>query len=432
MLAVVTISVSGIATAAIMNGSYTTAASVKIRETRVVLQKPDTHVGNVLLAALAILGGDSEIVHAPAGWSLIRRSDNDSDITLLTYYKIVDPAEPASYTWSIDGQTQAEGSIAAYSGVDTVHPIDVVSDSVGTGKTATAPRVMTARPGATVVAVFAANTTGKTKTGSFGVAQGLTERFDVANAPTGPALAYDETSTANPGAVGPYTATVTGHKARDWSAQSIVLNPSSSVSFDNAAKIPYGVPTHIDYTVGSEKNRALLVCEYTVNDNSLAPTYDGVPLTLIGKSQYHNVGNQGIAVYMMINPPSGSHVLTERTAGSEMESYVASYSGVDQTIPPDAVSQTGADGQQTITDSVNTSAQGDWLVMCTSDSGSGSSNDTFSSNGVIRLQDNTLSGVMVDSGVGLPKGTNSLSVSMFGNIFPTYSNDVLIALQSAQ
>jgi len=71
--------------------------------TTLVISKPtNTVVGHVMVAAVAIRP-QTEVVTAPAGWTLLRRTDNAAATanSLMTYFKKVQTGEPASYTWTL-------------------------------------------------------------------------------------------------------------------------------------------------------------------------------------------------------------------------------------------------------------------------------------------------------------------------------------------
>jgi hypothetical protein len=104
----------------------------------VVVDRPaSVAAGNLLLANIAINGGSPANVTAPSGWTQVLRNDNDTNVSLISYYKVAGASEPSNYTWTIDTQTRAEGGITQYSGVDTSNPIDVAMGNLGRGKVAT-------------------------------------------------------------------------------------------------------------------------------------------------------------------------------------------------------------------------------------------------------------------------------------------------------
>ena len=64
----------------------------------------------------------------------IARTDNDAHISIISYWKKADASDQSGanpYEWDINDQTQAEGGITAYSGVDSTDPINSVASSTG-------------------------------------------------------------------------------------------------------------------------------------------------------------------------------------------------------------------------------------------------------------------------------------------------------------
>jgi len=125
---------SSFALANILSGSSTTNVSNDVAYTALSLSKPSTAVaGDVLLANVSVNGGSPAVITAPTGWVSIARTDNDTNISVASYYKVVSGSEPTSYTWTISPQTHAVGGITDYTGVDTTNPIDAVGSSTGRG-----------------------------------------------------------------------------------------------------------------------------------------------------------------------------------------------------------------------------------------------------------------------------------------------------------
>src|SRR6185437_11052600 len=98
---------------------------------------------DVMVAQMAVRGGSSTALSAPAGWTQIRRdSDTTSQITEGLYYHVVTGVEPASYTWTFTAGNDAAGGIADYTGVDTASPIDASGGQANASSTSvTAPSI---------------------------------------------------------------------------------------------------------------------------------------------------------------------------------------------------------------------------------------------------------------------------------------------------
>lgn len=222
---------------------------------------------------------------------------------------------------------------------------------------------------------------------------------------------------------------IVGFWNRVDAAASPVARAYPTIKFEHSAGVTYGAAQSVEYVVESGKNRALVVCEYTLNDTSMPPLYDGVPMSFVAKSVYHGVANQGVAAYVMVNPPVGSHSLELRTSAGSVGGFVASYTGVDQSNPVEVSSNNVVSFEATITDSVNTTTPGDWLVMCTTDSQNISGGVTTS--GVVRESNAVpIAGILQDTDGGVAAGANPMYITNDGGP-STYISDVLFALKPA-
>lgn len=96
-----------------------------------------------MVAQMAVRGGSSTALSAPAGWTQIRRdSDATGQITEGLYYHVVTGSEPASYSWTFTAGNDAAGGIADYTGVNAANPIDASGGQANASSTSvTAPSV---------------------------------------------------------------------------------------------------------------------------------------------------------------------------------------------------------------------------------------------------------------------------------------------------
>lgn len=212
------------ALASIVTGSSTTNVSEDITYTRLVLQKPsDAAAGDFLLANVSYNGGTPAEITAPSGWTLVARTDNDTNVGIASYWKTTSNSEPSSYTWTISSQTRAAGGITRFSGVTGPNPIDVVADANGRGVVATAPSITTSHSNEKVVTLFAINA-GKTNSAPISTTTGAIKLYDVKNTPYGPTSAEQEVTQSTAGDTGTFSVTVSNGPQRDWVAQTIALN----------------------------------------------------------------------------------------------------------------------------------------------------------------------------------------------------------------
>ncbi len=219
------------ALADIVSGPFITSHSSDVTVTQLSIARPAVTAGNLMLANIAINGGTSATVTAPTGWTQILRTDNDTNISLISYRKIVGASEPSSYTWSIDHQTTAEGGITVYSGVDTANPVDAYAGNSGFGLLATTTTVTTSTASSTIVTLFAIDVGKENTAGAyFSIPSSMTEEYDTSNTPFGPSTAQHEMIQAVAGSTGSKSSTISGNKSRNWVAQQIALRPIESVS----------------------------------------------------------------------------------------------------------------------------------------------------------------------------------------------------------
>jgi hypothetical protein len=88
------------------------------------------------------------------------------------------------------------------------------------------------------------------------------------------------------------------------------------------------------HTTGTGANRFMLVGISQPNRIVTSVTYAGLPLTLVGENNINN--NARVAIYSLVNPPSGSGTVTVNFNGSPTGGAVVgvtTFTGVDQTNP---------------------------------------------------------------------------------------------------
>ena len=107
------------------------------------LNKPSgLHTNDVMLAGFAVRGGSGTTITAPdATWNAVTRIDNGTTISIVTFWHAVTnvASEPASYTFTFNGNVKGGAGLVAYSGVDNAAPIDQQAEQTtpsGTSHTA--------------------------------------------------------------------------------------------------------------------------------------------------------------------------------------------------------------------------------------------------------------------------------------------------------
>jgi len=181
---------------------------------------------DLLVAQVAVRGNIT--ITAPAGWTLINRSNNGTDLTQAAYWKLAGASNPSSATWTFSASGRTAGAMAAYRGVDPIAPINAASARTNASSTSVTANSVTP------------TTAGVQLVGMFSVAQGnasftppgtMAERADL-NTSAGPnGLAVelaDEAYAGGTAATGTRTATSTD--AGTSVAHLIALAPAPAAS----------------------------------------------------------------------------------------------------------------------------------------------------------------------------------------------------------
>jgi hypothetical protein len=333
------------ALADIVSQSFSVNSSNDVTITQLTIDRPDSVViGDLLLANISFNGGNMATVTPPTGWTQILRTDNDTNVGLISYRKIAGAIEPDNYTWTIDHQTTAEGGVIRYTGVDAINPIDAYSGNSGYGIVATTTSITTNSANDEIVTLFATDVGKNTDAGVyFSEPLGTTEKYDVSNTPFGPSTAADEMIQTTIGGTGSKSSTITGNKQRNWVAQQIALRKLPVVpTVNGAASIgvnedtgPLASSITFSHTVDPGNNQVLIVtmgAEGSGEDTSA--TYNGISMI---KGNPHGAGDSEYYDYWyLLNPPVGTHDVIVNFPPAAGRHYGAvTISNVNQTTPFD-------------------------------------------------------------------------------------------------
>src|SRR5579871_555172 len=112
--------------------------------------------GDFLLASIGVAGGSGSSVSAPVGWTLLRRVDLGTNVSLAVYYKVAS-SEPARWSWSFGAAGTHVGAVRAYVNVDTFAAIDAEAGrAIPSGTSQGTPSVTTSVGNTILAASFAA------------------------------------------------------------------------------------------------------------------------------------------------------------------------------------------------------------------------------------------------------------------------------------
>lgn len=168
---------------------------------------PGTAAGDVIVVQLAIRGGTSVSISAPAGWTFTNRTDSGTRLAQIVYWRVATIGEPASYTWTFGPAARASGIAATFRAVLTSNPVDAVAAASMTADTTafTAPAVTTSVANTMLLGMFSIDD----GTSSFTPPPSMTEVIDSASSagPNGVTLSLTTGAFAGTGNTGTRTAT---------------------------------------------------------------------------------------------------------------------------------------------------------------------------------------------------------------------------------
>ncbi len=211
----------------------TSASNAGTGTTTLVINRPTgTASGHVLVAGITVAGGTGVTVTPPAGWTLVRRTDNSTNVSLVTYVKVAGASETASYTWIFSPSVRAAGGILRYTGVNTTSPVDVSAGQSSTDTISpfrvTAPTMSTTSDAEALVGFYAVGTGTTYSANSL-----FTEQLDVRNSNAlGPSVQGAVGTQATTGATG--TSYATSGSGGQMVAQHIALRPTGAAVYGTA------------------------------------------------------------------------------------------------------------------------------------------------------------------------------------------------------
>lgn len=180
------------------------------------------------------------------------------------------------------------------------------------------------------------------------------------------------------------------------------------------------------YTVGSGSNRLLLLAVVGgINvDTVSAATYAGASMTLIAKLNTN--GDRYLYLFYLLAPTSGSNAFSITDGGNFNNGFAADYTGVKQSLQPDASGTNANTATATISKAVTTVADNCWLVSCVFGSG-GSPTLIAGANTTIRTQAAQNSAIADSNTAETPPG----SFSQAFNFTNATSDNVMIVASLA-
>ncbi len=132
----------------------TAAVTSSSGATSISLSSLGPRPNELVLVHLVATGGSSLAITPPAGFRLLRRIDNGTDLVQAYYYKLA-TVESAHYVFTFSSTERAVAALSLYFGVDTSNPIQVENgQATPGGKSHAAPSVSPTRSDTLVVGLF--------------------------------------------------------------------------------------------------------------------------------------------------------------------------------------------------------------------------------------------------------------------------------------
>src|SRR5262245_5532112 len=165
---------------------FTSATSGGAQTASLSLTKPSGAVAyDLLIAHVTVqMSGAALTIVPPSGWTLIRKTDNGTTVSVATYWHAVaasGDSGPYTFIWQNPPGTgvnhRSAGGITAYVSVDNVSPIDGSAGATGTSSNANVTGISTSGTNRMMVYVEG-NQQNRTQTTA---PTGMTERYDVNN-----------------------------------------------------------------------------------------------------------------------------------------------------------------------------------------------------------------------------------------------------------
>ncbi len=114
-----------------------------------------TVAGDLLVVGLAFEKGSDVTITPPAGWTLIRRTNQSSNVGYASYRKTAGASEPSSYGFSLTNSSKWSIGGCAITGADTAAPIDVHNGASAASGNPSAPSITTSGQNRLVLAFYA-------------------------------------------------------------------------------------------------------------------------------------------------------------------------------------------------------------------------------------------------------------------------------------
>lgn len=189
-----------------------------------------------------------------------------------------------------------------------------------------------------------------------------------------------------------------------------------AIAFDNAVQSDANSVTQNLYShtcSGSSRILFVGVSFATGTDISGVPTYAGVNMVLVNSIAVGGTAFNKMYLYYLVNPASGANNVVINNTGVANFIYAcsASYTGVTQILPIDASATNSAVGSS-VTESVTTVSDNDWLVCYVGQATTATGNLSGGANTTARLLANGWNTIGDSNAAQTPPGSYSQTINV--------------------
>lgn len=189
---------------------------------------------------------------------------------------------------------------------------------------------------------------------------------------------------------------------------------SAAIARDNNINDVWGSGSSatVPFAIGTGANRILFVTALKQSSQTVTSiTYGGIPMTQV-ESVLGYTFAENLYIYMLVNPPSGTHDIVALYSGAGVNLiYASSYTGAAQTGQPDAHTSQRATSGTSLSTSLNMVADNSWMYgffrVANSIQTPDSNTSFFAANNDVNQADT--------NGSLTPTGSYSMGVNSYGD-----------------
>lgn len=190
--------------------------------------------GDLLLAVACYEGGESQIVTSPQDWIQIEKTDHNSDVGMVTFYKVADlqDVSATTFTFELSEDKKWTLGISRITGFEPLNAINVYSENSGSSGDPIASSVLTTENDCLILSIY-----GNKKEASY---EGdYNEEYEIENTDGGIASQMVESFVQEEAGSTSNTTAVPSEKDA-WIAQQIAIEGSAVTLLNNFRSLKSG------------------------------------------------------------------------------------------------------------------------------------------------------------------------------------------------